>query len=770
MDYDTKNLKLKNIDVLSGFYKDFDNANITYLREIIDDDFSTLSNKLKLNFSKTYKLKEELNQIKKNIQSSQFDCLEKNEIDKDNVEKRNKNVNLLDYVPIVKLNFSNRSFHFLMANNVKFISQLMTLNENVLNAKGIGLLSYNEIIETKNRINNGELDSIIITFEGENPYLKKINYTIDKLNLSQYTYNELLNKNLQYIDDIINFSYDDFYTNKLLGKKSSIEIIAALTKFKEYLLNNDEDNLINLIFSYKDIIDAYVYKDKNYDFFDLNTLDFDLRIKLNLNDHITFSDLYNSVINNIASFSVNELKSINQFLQNNIPTNSVCNLNLNLNDEQLDIITKRAQGYTLEQIASIYNVTRERIRQKETKILNHIQMISNDLKLNNYMLENVYDESSITPISNDRYIKYFPILDCLIDVKKMIIDGKIYFVTKEYIQKCNKVLENLTEQIEEKGFVLINDIDLSFIDKRILPAMLNYFNINCNRIAYYLKGKSIDKIVSYIKHFGLIDLSDNNIDKIKEELEFYLDVKDFNKHNVVAKIGRYDVIPIGNGKYALSNKIPDIDKELLEDISKTIETENVISCNDLVLKYRNRLLPNISPSILYFKLKSAFGENFNYGGPNLTISIKTMSASKASIIYDYLKNSDDPVKVIDLMNKFKIDKILLSVIKSQNKDIFNIDDINWWLFSKMTYLDSLVDKMIKYINNKQSFFVTDMYRFMKDKYSDLLLLNKINSYERFYSILKLKCAESLNLFEYDRFKKRYIKIFTNKETGFDFEF
>lgn len=433
MDYGAENLKLKNIDMLSEFYKDFDNAHIIYLSEIINDDFSTLLNKLNLNFSKTYKLKEMFNKIKEDIHTSQHDCLEKNKLDKDNFKIGDKNINLLEYIPIVKLNLSNRSFHFLMANNVKFIFQLMILNENILNAKGIGLLSYNEIIETKNRINNGDFDSIISTFEEENPYLKKINCTINKLNLSQNTYNELLNKNLQNIDDIINFSYDDFYTNKLLGKKNSIEIISVLTKFKEHLLNNDEDNLINLIYGYKDIIDAYVYKDKNIDLFDLNTLDFDLRIKLNLNDNSAFSDLYNSVINNIASFSVNELKSINQFLRNNVPSDSVCNLNLNLNDEQLDIITKRAQGYTLEQIASIYNVTRERIRQKEVKILNHIQQITNDLKLDDYMLENVYDESSITPISNDRYIKYFPILDCLINVKKMIIDEKIYLDRKSVV-------------------------------------------------------------------------------------------------------------------------------------------------------------------------------------------------------------------------------------------------------------------------------------------------------------------------------------------------
>ena len=122
------------------------------------------------------------------------------------------------------------------------------------------------------------------------------------------------------------------------------------------------------------------------------------------------------------------------------------------------------------------------------------------------------------------------------------------------------------------------------------------------------------------------------------------------------------------------------------------------------------------------------------------------------------------------MNKFNIDRTSLYVIKQQNKDIFNIDDVNLWLFSKMQNLDSITEYMKNYINGKQSFFVNDMYRYMKDKYNDILLEDKINTAERFSAILKLRCNENLKDFEYDRFKKRYFRKNVNKESGFDFEF
>lgn len=762
MDYDVENLKLKDVDILSEFYKDFDKANIIYLSEIIYDDFSTILNKFKLSFSKTYKLNDKLQKIKKEISA--------HIINNSKISDKNGEVYLFDYIPIIKLNLSNRSFHFLMENNVRFVSQLIELTPDFSNKKGIGSLSYNEIEKTINAINIGEFNNIFNEFKNNKPYLKKTNSTINKLNLSQKTLEELKNKGFDNIDDIINFSFDDFYNYRLLSKKCSLEIVSNLSKFKENLIYNDEDNLIDFISEYKEIVDKFVYKNKDINAFDLDAINFDLRLKLNLNVNNTFLQLYNFIIKNISIFTVNELKSIYKFFKDNIPNNNIINLYLNITDEQLDVVKKRSEGFTLELIGSEYNLTRERIRQIETKTVEKIKSISKELNLEKYMVDDIYDELSITPIINDSYKKYFPILNYLIDIEKIIVDDKIYFAQINYIQKCNEILNNLVNQIEKIGFILAKDVDLSFIDKRILPYILKKFTVQYNGTSYYLQGKNSDKIIAYIKHFGLIDLSDDNLDAVQNDLKLYLDLDDFYKHNIVSMLGRYNIISIGDSKYTFSYNLPDLDENLLEDISRTIEEDNIVSCSDLILKYNNRLIPNVSSSALYFKLKGAFGDKFNYGGTNLTISVKSMSASKAAVIYDYLKNSDNPVKFVDLMNKFNIDRTSLYVIKQQNKDIFNIDDVNLWLFSKMQNLDSITEYMKNYINGKQSFFVNDMYRYMKDKYNDILLEDKINTAERFSSILKLRCNENLKDFEYDRFKKRYFRKNVNKESGFDFEF
>lgn len=764
MGYDAEKIELKDIEILSEFYKEFDYANVTYLSDLINDDFETISNKLKLGFVKAYKLKELINKLKLNY------CITDDKITESIKDNENNDKMMFNYISIIKLNLSTRSFKYLLQHNIFFISKLSTIDKNFRNEKGIGQGTYCEISKIIKDFNDGKLNYLIDIFKESEPFLKKTNMNIEELNLSANTMEKLKKNHINSVDYIINLTYDDFYNTGLLGKKSANEVIEVLKTLKENILFNDPDNLIEVIKSYKDWVYNFVYNNKTLNKFDLSGLNFDLKIKLNINDNTTFLELYNEIANDFNRYTIDELISIIRFLKCNTPNELIYKLDLNITDEELNIIIKRSNGVTLEEIATSLNLTRERIRQKESKIKEKIQNVTKKLNLNNYMLNDVYDEETVTPVCTYSFKKYFPILDYLIDVKKINVDNRTYFIDNDYLQRCNDKLNELIEQIKIRGFIFENEIDLSIIDSRIFKALLNEMKIQFNENTYYMSSKNYDKIVAYIKRFGLIDLSEENLDNIKNELKFYLDYDEFDKHNIVAGLGRRNVVSMGDSRYSLSDNLPDIDELLIEEIIKTINEEKLISCNDLVSKYKDRLYPSINPSILYSKLKEMFNDDYNFGGVNLSISVKGITTSKASLIYDYLINSEEPVKIVELMNTFKVDKVALSVVKSQNKDIFNIDNVNYWLFSKMSNLDILVENVNEYIQHKQSFFINDMYRYFKDKFSELLLSNKISTNERFINVVRNKCSEQLNDFEYDRFKKYYYKKNKTVEKGFDFEF
>ena len=162
---------------------------------------------------------------------------------------------------------------------------------------------------------------------------------------------------------------------------------------------------------------------------------------------------------------------------------------------------------------------------------------------------------------------------------------------------------------------------------------------------------------------------------------------------------------------------------------------------------------------------------FNFGGANLGISIKSVPASKAQVIYRVLLEANEPVKNTDLISRFNIDKTALSVIDSQNDDIFYLDDVNLWLYSKMPDLSELLAEIKKYLESKQSFYVTDLFVYLKSKYKEKLEENYLTTFERFLKVLKEKMYTDLKAFQYDRFKKYYYRIQSKpRDEGFDLDF
>ena len=760
---DPKNLKLIYFTNLVNFKNIFSKANIETFDEIRKLDFDALQIKLNSSFIDTYKLINEIEKINLLLNQNQIEKIYSGEI----VDSSVDNLDSQRKTSLECLNLSVRSYNALKSNGVDYVEQLYNYTqEDFFKIKNLGIKSIKEIQSVLRDFNPDlytETD-----FDQTEVYGINTDLLINDLNLSVRTKNCLLNEGYNKISEIINFQEADFYNIQNMGKKSVCEIMDLIKSLKKSSLKNEKDIIDKIVNSYG-IIEDFKYKSSKISSFSqfemLKSLTFFDDVK-----HYSFEELYLYLRKLISETNCNfkNMEILSDFLFRYLSLNT-SKINISITDRELEIIKLR-KFKTLEEIGLKYTLTRERVRQIEVKTLRKLKECSQANSLSDYFIDDVYyrySNNSLLP--DDVYNKFYDVLSELVDVVRISCNDDYFYCKEQIADEYYEIAERLKSKIKSEGFVLLEDFDELIKYNEIFDSLITKLNIKRGDNAYYLREGTTDRVLAYIKHFGEIDLSDSNMSKISNELRKYLDIYDFDKHALTSALTRRNVISIGSGKYKIMNDIDDISDSLMQEISILIEKHQIISCSDIVNKFKDKLPKDITPTILYYKFKSKFPIEFQYGGTSLNISILGQKASKSQIVYDYLLNSTEPVSNVQLMSISSTDKAILSGIISQNKDIFNLDDVYIWLFSKMN-IEKIIDEIKKYISTRNHFFINDIYKFILLKYRNELKENYISSSERFFRIMQKMCFNELQNYEYNRFKKKYIKKYHETDDGFDFEF
>ena len=296
--------------------------------------------------------------------------------------------------PIDKLGLSPRSYNSLRRAGISMISELVSLRIYELkNIRNLGLHLQNEVLEVLNRylkkivyggsrLTSGRKNDFTdITEEDED--LVNLNPPIENLPLSVRAKNCLQRNGISDLKSLLETDTDTFSSFKNLGLKTLVEIIAYKDKHKSDLsliLENGQENSARL-FARKAEIEQRRIKEENFD--TLKNILFNI-----FYTHPLFSyscdrlhqiaegyegiEMLDDVIAELLEENIIRCCDNKNYRLVCVPLWEFINNELNANEPEKEILQKRINGKTLEEIAESMGVTRERIRQHQSRFLNLI--------------------------------------------------------------------------------------------------------------------------------------------------------------------------------------------------------------------------------------------------------------------------------------------------------------------------------------------------------------------------------------------------------------
>lgn len=587
-----------------------------------------------------------------------------------------------DSIEIVNIStLSQRAKNVLMRNGIFTIGELKAfVQTNDLNdLKNLGQKTHSEILSL--------LESDMIKFsEPASEKTIKRELTISRA-FSENAYNLFVKfcnaKGLTLFSELIGFDFDSLVYESGFGA-GRIEKLKA--KYKEVLENIGEINASDSTCTIKSNISIFLHdSNKNLPISMLKNLDVSEKLVveihgLNINTIGELGELISAetskieLLKRIGKKKIDMLISALKSLE--LPLNDIAQRLLEKirDDRSFEVYVKRAEGFTLQEIADMYNLTRERVRQIEKKFNNKIKPLMLTL-ITNYFSE-----------KNQSYIRMQTVLDIFDDdnFDKVIIhtlngcDELEYLDFAElYIAKTSKE-QNTFEKLYEIAVEFVGDgINLydkldelddmlagkgySYIDA---DAFLNLL-IACNAKFYgdyvvfdrqsygYLCSKVVGKyfkdginlyseddlnlLREYVKkEFGALKLPENNR-ALASRIDSFLVIVDKGKSNVIENIS--------------------VDLDVLEEIKKYIDSEkrSELYYSEIFSEYEGLLCMTTgitNPYCLHGVLSYFYPDNYTYGRDFLTKSgDEYVSISIEERIDELLRTSGHALSRKEIKNK-----------------------------------------------------------------------------------------------------------------------
>ncbi len=643
-----------------------------------DQEFSKLVDLLNQKLAYYYQ-KHNLDEIKKDadidieIEKSFLDAPEQDGV----IEANN-----YDGIEIANITtLSRRAKNVLMRNGIFTIGELKVfVQTNDLNdLKNLGQKTHSEIYEL--------LGSDMISFsESDSESAVKSELTIARA-FSENTYNlfvKYCNANgITLFSELIGFDFDSLIYESGFGA-GRIEKLKA--KYEEILENVDDSNVDKSTCKVKSNPNIALHEsNKKLPISILKNLDISEKLVaeikgLNIN---TIEDLGEVILSETRKLELlkrigkKKLDALIDALKNlELPLSDIAQgiLEEIRADRSFEVYVKRAEGFTLQEIADMYDLTRERVRQIEKKFNNKIKPLMLTL-ITNYFSEN-----------NQNYIRMQTVLDIFDDdnFDKVIIhtlngcDELEYLDFAElYISKSSKE-QNTFEKLYEiavefigEGINLYDKLDeldgmlagkgYSYIDADAFLNLLIACNakfygdyVVFNRQSYgYLCSKVVGK---YFKN-GINLYSDEDLNLLREYVkkEFGALKLPENNRALASRIDSFLVI-VDKGKSNVIENIS-VDLDVLEEVKKYIDSEkrSELYYSEIFSEYEGLLCMTTgitNPYCLHGVLAYFYPDNYTYGRDFLTKSgDEYVSVSIEERIDELLRTSGHALSRKEIKNK-----------------------------------------------------------------------------------------------------------------------
>lgn len=406
--------------------------------------------------------------------------------------------------------------------------------------------------------------------------------------------------------------------------------------------------------------------------------------------------------------------------------------NMHLSDREMIVVTLRGKGKTLEQVGRQVGVTRERVRQIESKVE---RRFAQQLRITNLIKKLYAEKNENVVLTRSDCRGYFGedadvFLD-LLRITKFIdyeydSDYDVFVIAKTTVKESiREFMETVPESFSEEKLVSIQNrgiteygltIDLvqRAINDRYTKSGRFYSTskitlksiYNTILREFYPNGIHVydeNELLGFRKHvheiFGDVDLPENN-------------------RALTAGLCRDGMtILCGRGKYKLTQKqyIPDA---LAKEIKKYIDRSknNVFFMNTIFYEFQDELADAGIDNKYYLQgiLKSLYGDIYYFRRDYLMKNDEGTNIH--GLIQDYVKKNKHPVSKEDIMRKFPgVTEIVIAMALSDKSFIklwgryMNASSLQFSPKEKKT-IDGIMQKMV---------FQGNGYAYGKDIYAEL---------------------------------------------------
>lgn len=481
--------------------------------------------------------------------------------------------------------------------------------------------------------------------------------------------------NLKNLDQIRNFDFDELDKLKGFGVAKKEKFIKRYNEVmgNEYIKNlkgeREEDKIKKI-----DLKECY----KNLDIAILecfNKINSKLIEQIKHNNINTIEELYLEVHNNMLSvpnLGLTKIKYIKEALENlnKEPQELLRSLidQIKVNSDYNILVERTINNKTLQQIGEEYGVTRERIRQKEKKIIKSIEAILhifvgisniNDIKLVTF--EEILDVSNLDE-EEKKCLKNVLInadnFECkyLSEVDKFLVNGDI----NEIIDKIKLITNGIPDIVSINNELIYDLEEYKELDILSLDEIVNIIvTLGYKRVNDYLFRGTVSKTKIYnfiVKEFFKDGIAFNNtkdINKFISIINEKFDMKEDSIRNIKAKI-ETSCILCDRGSYIHPEWV-DIDEGLLEEITEYIDDneQETIYLNQIYLEFESQLNESGIKNRYYLQgiLKYYFSDNYNFTKD--TLYKGNIKHNRNYIFNKYIKDKGRPVSKEDVENDFK---------------------------------------------------------------------------------------------------------------------
>lgn len=460
-----------------------------------------------------------------------------------------------------------------------------------------------------------------------------------------------------------------------------------------------------------------------------------LNIKIDLGDQKISVNKYLKKLRGYSEIITKDLKQsifFEKIMKTKDLNEFVDAIDVKLKDNRKDILRWRYAGNTLQDIANILGVTRERIRQISKKSLEIIrdrlieigffQFLENN-KL--YLHENTVLKYVLTNIEcdgifydSDLEIFYNKNTEKMMDSLKSIIN----YVSNNQITSISLLKKEISNTFHLDNFNIkkyLENMDLKVRENYIIKYPLKKIEV----YRYVIKNFYKDTALDLSSEEGYNDFK-NKVEKIDIDPE-EIELKEYSKKDIrritagIERLGS-EILKLGSDKYIhfeFSSLPIDVLSKIEKDLRTEIDFNGFVSVKKLYYKYKKELEHySIHEDTLYYILHLLLDGEFYFYGKSSTFRIfetEDYFKSTEELIISILEQNDNSMNIDDLIDLMGVERYTIDAAIQNNSMFLKNNEVILFEEDKSDEIKEALkiieDKFYKLLQDEEYVSISNMY-------------------------------------------------------------